>query len=1073
VAKVLIEFQVDAKGGVEAINRLKESLGSIGVEGKVVDASLSQQDAAYKRLINTLEPARVATERFAKQQELLKHGLDQNLQGSERYAAQLRTLQQNFDQAGGPNGIQKLVAGFQSLQGAIMGAATMMAAKKLVGGLMDLVEAYGEAEVSATRIGAVIRASGGAAGYTAEQMLKMASQMQKLTGTSDETVQGAQAVLLTFQNIGHEAFPRTLTAAADLAAVMGTDLQSAVRSLGMALENPEQGMLRLRRAGIMLSEQTKTTIKDLWEQGQTLEAQNMLLAEVEKRVKGAAEALGNTFVGSLNKTRAALNDVKEEMGGFLLQSSGGTNTLNDLAVVLGKIADTLKEIRGGPGSATGAAGGLGLTQAIFGATPFGAALGQFQQLQLLLNLIAGKMPTAGVAPGLVSSHGEGPSVAGGTLDAAAAWKKIEAAIKDAIKAQDKFLEGERKVTDASLEILKAVGTNMVEGLAGAFSGRYAAGGGFGIGTDRTFSDFAVYAGKNFGLVMGQEIPGGIVDGLKQGIPELGGMSDEMAREFGEAFRDGFLTIFQGGDFKDAWKGLWTGLAGMAAQSFGGIFTSLMKGESPDLVAAGITKEGGGVNWGGVAMMGGGLLASYGQAKQNRGLAAAGGAIAGAGMAAGLGATLGGSGLAGPIGLIIGALVLGVMAYFSSGGPKQYGYNIDMSRRVGGLPFLEMGGGTGPIQEREMARQLMDRQLQVSSAFRDLLRDMNVSIDKLPLILTAWKGNTADLNAVFSAILKGELPRAVFAAYRDLLAGGLTGIGVSGGRAGQLLGAFDTGDFDKALASLQAYVAVLMKLQSLTKDLSKDLVTLQDELSRTVRETWMQTVEDTLEQIAELSEGLDQLTSDEQVARAQQIADLAQQQYEANLQYLQNIYQAQKEISQSWEDMFLGFREAEAGEQGPEAQKAFYRTQLEKLQSQLAGAGSVEELQRIMQMIQQAGMALWRLGGTQEAGMYDEAASTREWVEQFLRDQQAAADLLFTQWAEEVKAQNEALRLAIVGITDALTGENGLQKGLSGFKAGLDDTSGGLARLRLAAEDAAGALGDLGGGGVEPGYRRGA
>ena len=1037
MAKVLIEFQVDAKGGVETINKVKEALGGVGINGKVVEDSLSKADAQLKRVMDRLDPTAAAAKRFSSMLAELNSGLARGTINQAEFNKQVELLNAKANTAAG--GLSRLAKeGVGQLTSALMGVAGMAAITRF---LVDGTRAAMEETRALSQLSNVVKQFGGDGIAAAAATERLAKQLLNIGLDNEVTIKAVRD--LTIQTHDWSQAISAAALAADMFARTGKDYGTSLAIIQDLVAGKARAVIR---ANLEFGTSAKT-------------AQEALDA-LEKQNRGYAATLDD----NLQKTqawRAELQEFSQTIGGplsdalvFIIQMFKG------LGAIASAIVLPIYQVYTGI---------VALIQAMKAASS-----GNFAGAQSALSgwVQASKAEWQGLVESIEHMFD------GKTIKAESFKRLVIDPIKGGEEAAKKLKE-QIKETDKAISQMFGGGSSATYGanyftsgrLAAGLSGRYAAGGGLGIETDRAFSEFAIYAGKNFGLVMGQEIPGGIVDGLKQGIPELGGMSDEMAREFGEAFRDGFLTIFQGGDFQDAWKSLWGGLAGMAAQSFGGIFTSLMKGEKPDLGAAGITKEGGGVNWGGVAMMGGGLLASYGMARQNRGIAALGGAMSGAGMGATIGSIIPGIGTV--IGAVIGGILGAVAGYFSSGGPKQYGYNIDMSRRVGGLPFLEMGGGTGPIQEQEMARQLMDRQVQVSGAFRDLLRDMNVSIDKLPLILTAWKGNTADLNAVFSAILKGELPRAVFAAYRDLLTGGLMGLGVSGGRAGQLLGAFDTGDFDKALASLQAYVAALMKLQSLAKDLSKDLVTLQEELTRTVRETWLTSMEDALEEIGELSGGLDQLTSDEQVARAQQIADISEAQYKANLAYLQSIYDAQKEIGQAWEDMFFGFREAEAGEQGPEAQKAFYKTQLEKLQSQLAGAGSVEELQRIMQLIQQAGMALWKLGGTQETGMYDEAASTREWVEQFLRDQQAAADLLFAQWAEEVKAQNEALRLAIVGITDALTGENGLQKGLSGFQCGLNDASGGLARLKLAADDAAGALGDLGGGGYEPGYQRGA
>jgi len=962
----------------------------------------------------------------------------------------------------------------------------------VVRGMKDITSAFAEAEVSAVRLGAVVRATGGAAGYNTEQLLQMAAGWQRLTGISDEAVQSAETVLLTFKNIGHDIFPQALAASADLAAVMGTDLGSAARSLGMALEDPEQGMLRLRRAGVMLSESVKNTIKDLWEQGRTLEAQNILLAEIQKRVGGAAEALGGTFTASLNKVRVAFSDIKEEMGGFLAASKEGKGTLEDLATVLGMVATKLKEIRDLPGASSANTAAISLVSALLGATPFGPALAQLQQIQLILRGIASTTAPAGIVPALVSSHVE-PGVAGGTLNAEAAWKGIEEGIKEAIKAQDKFLEGQTKVTEASFETLKAVGELMTETFAAKLSDRFSVAGSesarkfgdaFRLKSDATILPFAEYVGKNFGMVMGDEIPGGIVSGIKEGIAEAS--NKEVTTHFGEAFRAGFLTVFQGKGMVDAWKAISQGFAGIFAQSMGNMLDALFQGKTLSEIgqAGGLWtpgKEGeqGKFNWQGAGVMAGGLLGVIGQQTQSRGLATAGGAVSGASMGMQFG----------PWGALIGAVVGGVIAYLGSKGPSAE--SAQMGLRGGFGYVTEITGGVNKEAERQVAQEITDRYRTTAFAFRDILHTLGQAVGEMPDITLAFNEKSKNLQSAIQAFISGTVPRAVFEAFKPALELGLASVGVSAGRIAEEMAKFSTGDFDKALVALKEYVTVLIRLRDLHKDLAKSLDDLQTELTASVHDAWKTAADKSLEEIGRLSEGLDQLTSEEQVARANEIADLAENQYKANLQYLQQLYQVQQQLSDSFKQTFLGFEEQKAKGGGAESLGAFYQRQLADLAEQLKATTSPEMLQQIVAQMQKYGTALWQLnlpgiyGSGGKTGWGEEPVGSQAWVEQFLKDQQAAADALLKGWQEEVKAQNDTLLAALAAIGDALTAETVLRQGITKslgdeevvrlrLKGVLEDETGAHNALTAAALAAADALAGLGGGGgVEPGARRAA
>ena len=321
---------------------------------------------------------------------------------------------------------------------------------------------------------------------------------------------------------------------------------------------------------------------------------------------------------------------------------------------------------------------------------------------------------------------------------------------------------------------------------------------------------------------------------------------------------------------------------------------------------------------------------------------------------------------------------------------------------------------------DMQRQVTDKVHETAASFRELLYQMKAPTNVLPIIGGQWGGTTTDFGAVFKTLLTSEIPRLVFSAYQPQLQAGLTGMGVSAGRAGQELGTFQTGQFDKALAAFQRYVAALVSIQDLSKDLAKSTEQLKTELTEGMRQTWTRAVEKTLEELGRLGEGLDQLTSADQVARAEQIADLARNQYQANLQYLQQIYSLQTSLNQSWKAMFLSFDEARAKQAGGTALGDFYQTQLSSLGEQLKGATSPEQVQQIMQLMQQYGTSYWQLYGNLASDFFRE----KGWgnIEQFLKDQQEIANTLLAKWADEVKAKNDALLAAVQAVTDALNTE---------------------------------------------------
>jgi hypothetical protein len=181
-----------------------------------------------------------------------------------------------------------------------------------------MLDLFIEQEQSEARLAAVIKATGQAAGFTAAQMFDMAAAMQNATVFGDELVMKAQAILASFKNIRGDVFKDALMSAADLSALLGTDLTSSVMQVGKALNDPIKGVSMLTRVGIAFTDQQKEQIKVMQEAGDVVSAQRVILAELEGQVKGTAEAMANTFGGRLQQLKNRLGDVGEKIGQSLV-----------------------------------------------------------------------------------------------------------------------------------------------------------------------------------------------------------------------------------------------------------------------------------------------------------------------------------------------------------------------------------------------------------------------------------------------------------------------------------------------------------------------------------------------------------------------------------------------------------------------------------------------------------------------------------------------------------------------------------------------------------------------------------
>ncbi|NUO62434.1 MAG: hypothetical protein HOQ26_01315 [Gemmatimonadaceae bacterium] len=183
--------------------------------------------------------------------------------------------------------------------------------------ILSLADATMEAEQATARLEGVVRATGGAAGFTAQQIDRLAHAMQGNTLFDDEDIKNAAAQLLTFKNVQGDVFKETLSLAGDLASTGFGDLSSSAVMLGKALEDPVSGMTSLRKVGITLDAGMQQQIKTLAEHGQLLEAQKLILKAVEGQVGGVAAKLANdpdSLTAAANSATDAWHDFKEAVG---------------------------------------------------------------------------------------------------------------------------------------------------------------------------------------------------------------------------------------------------------------------------------------------------------------------------------------------------------------------------------------------------------------------------------------------------------------------------------------------------------------------------------------------------------------------------------------------------------------------------------------------------------------------------------------------------------------------------------------------------------------------------------------
>jgi acid phosphatase family membrane protein YuiD len=217
------------------------------------------------------------------------------------------------------------------------------------------VQAFREARKVGKQTDAVIKSTGGVANASARDVGRLADAISLKTGVDDEEIQSATNLLLTFKEIrnergkGNKILDRTTAATMDLAAATGTDATGAAKQLGKALNDPTTGLTALRRSGASFNETQTETIQKLFESGDRLKAQKMILRELDTEFKGSAKAQND----AVDRMGVGIENLEEKVGSALYPALRvGTGALNDFIHEMesgkgagGELADRLQVVR--------------------------------------------------------------------------------------------------------------------------------------------------------------------------------------------------------------------------------------------------------------------------------------------------------------------------------------------------------------------------------------------------------------------------------------------------------------------------------------------------------------------------------------------------------------------------------------------------------------------------------------------------------------------------------------------------------------------------------------------------------
>jgi hypothetical protein len=201
---------------------------------------------------------------------------------------------------------------------AMIAGAGIFAVGKLISFAKESAAGYAVQEQAEAKLEQAIKATGGAAGFSADELKKHASELQNVTTIGDESTIAMMSVLATFKNVKGDEFLEATGLIQDMSVALGSDLQGASIQVGKALNDPLTGVSALSKVGVSFTDVQKEQIKGFMEVNDVASAQKVIMAELASEFGGQAKAAAQTLSGQLTQLSNWFGDVKEVVGGHIM-----------------------------------------------------------------------------------------------------------------------------------------------------------------------------------------------------------------------------------------------------------------------------------------------------------------------------------------------------------------------------------------------------------------------------------------------------------------------------------------------------------------------------------------------------------------------------------------------------------------------------------------------------------------------------------------------------------------------------------------------------------------------------------
>lgn len=232
----------------------------------------------------------------------------------------------------------------------------------------EAVESFHQLEQNTAKVEANLESTGAKAGINMKMIEDWGKKLRETTGISTAEIRDMQSQMLTFPSITKDTFEQSMGQVADIAKQTNHGLTETAIMYGKALSNPEEGLQKLQRYGVILTAQEKARIVQVQHTNGLVAAQKEMMELI--KTSGYEGVAAKMFdADPLGKYKLMMGSVKGAVGELAMETlivlkpalewfagslKDGVQHLKDLSHWMKDNKETVKDVAIGVGLLFGA-----------------------------------------------------------------------------------------------------------------------------------------------------------------------------------------------------------------------------------------------------------------------------------------------------------------------------------------------------------------------------------------------------------------------------------------------------------------------------------------------------------------------------------------------------------------------------------------------------------------------------------------------------------------------------------------------------------------------------------------------